>query len=400
MFSRRLAVPTVAGAFALALSLSACGSADEAGADSSGPIKIGVVAPLTGPFSPLGAGDKAAIEQEVKTINAAGGVLGRDLEVTIKDDKTDVPQSVTEFNQLAADKSYTAILSSAFVSASTAAGPSAESNKIPTISLGPVSAFADGSNPYAFTGVAIPEVYAQAMVDYVADQGYQSLAIGYTGKDVYGEVGQDATVAAAEEAGIDIVVDESFDPSATDFSPLITKVKAAEPDAFLVWGAGPPPVIITKQFAGSGIPLLMTGAQASQLYVEPAGEAAEGVTMTSSIAVPGRELPAGPLKDVVDAFTGPWLEAQDTYPPQFAFDGATGVQLLEAAIEKAGSADREKVRDALESLDVLTPTGRFSFSEDDHAGLDTDAVAIVVVQDGDLKATPYSLARFETDLPE
>jgi branched-chain amino acid transport system substrate-binding protein len=400
MFNRRLAVPTVAGAFTLALSLAACGSADEAGTDSSGPIKIGVVAPLTGPFSPLGSGDKAAIEQEVKAINAAGGVLGRDLEVTIKDDKTDVPQSVTEFNQLAADKSYTAILSSAFVSASTASGPSAESNKIPTISLGPVSAFADGSNPYAFTGVAIPEVYAQAMVDYIVDQGYTSLAIGYTGKDVYGEVGQKATVAAAGEAGIDIVVNESFDPSATDFTPLITKVKEAKPDAFLVWGAGPPPVIITKQFAGSGIPLLMTGAEASQLYIEPSGEAAEGVTMTSSIAVPGRELPAGPLKDVIDAFTGPWLEAQNSYPPQFAFDGATGIQLLAAAIEKAGSADREKVRDALESLDVLTPTGRFAFSEDDHAGLDTDAVAIVVVQGGDLKATPYSLARFETDLPE
>jgi len=359
-----------------------------------------VVVPLTGPFSPLGLGDKAAIEQEVEAINEAGGVLGRDLEVTIKDDKTDVPQSVTEFNQLAADPSYSAILSSSFVSASTAAGPSAESNKIPTISLGPVSAFADGSNPYAFTGVAIPEVYAQAMVDYVADQGYESLAIGYTGKDVYGEVGNEATVAAAEEAGIEVVLDESFDPSATDFSPLISKVKSADPDAFLVWGAGPAPVIITNQFADSGIPLLMTGAQASQLYVEPAGAAAEGVTLTSSIAVPGRELPAGPLKDLVDGFTTPWLESEDAYPPQFAFDGATAIQLLKAAIEEAGSADREKVRDALESLDVLTPTGRFAFSEDDHAGLDTDAVAIVEVQDGDFKATPYSLERFTTDLPE
>jgi branched-chain amino acid transport system substrate-binding protein len=238
------------------------------------------------------------------------------------------------------------------------------------------------------------------MVDYVADQGYESLAIGYTGKDVYGEVGNEATVAAAEEAGIEVVLDESFDPSATDFSPLISKVKSADPDAFLVWGAGPAPVIITNQFADSGIPLLMTGAQASQLYVEPAGAAAEGVTLTSSIAVPGRELPAGPLKDLVDGFTTPWLESEDAYPPQFAFDGATAIQLLKAAIEEAGSADREKVRDALETLDVLTPTGRFAFSEDDHAGLDTDAVAIVEVQDGDFKATPYSLERFTTDLPE
>jgi len=395
MFSTRVAALTVVGA----LSLAACGSA-EGGTDSTGPIKIGMVVPLTGFLSPLGAGDKAAVEQEVKAINDAGGILGRQLEVTIKDDKSDVPQSVTEYNQLAADRDYTAILSSSFVSASTAIGPSAETSKIPTIALGPVSAFADGSNPYAFTSVAIPEVYAQAMVDYVAAEGYHTLAIGYSGDDIYGELGNGATVAAAEAAGIDVVVDEPYDQTSTDFSPLITKVKAADPDAFLVWGAGPAPVIITKQFADSGIPLLMTGAQASQLYVEPAGSSAEGVVMTSSIAVPGRELPAGPLKKLVDGFAQPWLATQKTYPPQFAFDGATGLQLLKAAIEKAGSADREKVRDALESLDVLTPTGRFSFSTEDHAGLDTDAVAMVEVKSGDFAATAYSRTRFATNLPE
>jgi branched-chain amino acid transport system substrate-binding protein len=397
MLTSRLAAVAAAGALSLT---AACGAADGGSSASAGPVRIGMVAPLTGFLSPLGAGDKAAVEQAVKQINADGGVLGRKLAVTIKDDKSDVPQSVTEFNQLAADKGYSAILSSSFVSASTAVGPSAQTSKVPIVALGPVSAFADGSNPYAFTGVAIPEVYAEAMVDYLAAQDFKTLAVAYTGKDLYGEVGNKATVAAAKKAGIDVVLDEPYDQTATDFSVLVSKVKAAKPDGFLVWGAGPAPVIISKQFAGSGIPLLMTGAQASQLYVQPAADAAEGVVMTSSIAVPGRELPAGPLKDLVDAFTAPWLKTNDTYPPQFAFDGATGIQLLKTAIEKAGSTDREKVRDALESLDALTPTGRFTFSKTDHAGLDTDAVAIVKVENGDLKATPYSLQRFTANLPK
>jgi branched-chain amino acid transport system substrate-binding protein len=160
-------------------------------------------------------------------------------------------------------------------------------------------------------------------------------------------------------------------------------------------------VIITKQFASTGIPLFMTGAEASNLYIEPSGAEAEGVTMTSSIAVPGRELPAGPLKKLVDDFGTPWQEANDgAWPPQFAFDGVTAIQLLKAAIEKAGSSDRQEVRDALETLDVLTPTGRFTFSADDHAGLGTDAIAIVKVKDADLVATDYSLDGFKTDLPE
>ena len=49
---------------------------------------------------------------------------------------------------------------------------------------------------------------------------------------------------------------------------------------------------------------------------------------------------------------------------------------------------------------MLTPTGRFTFSKTDHAGLDTDAVAIVKVENGDLKTTPYSLQRFSTNLPK
>ena len=132
--------------------------------------------------------------------------------MTIKDDKTDVPQSVTEYNQMAADQSYTAILSSSHVGASTAIGPSAETNKIPTIALGPVSAFKDGSNDYAFTCVAIPELYAEAMVDYIAAQGYESIAIGHSSEDPYGQVGNDATVEAADAAGIDVVLERAHRP--------------------------------------------------------------------------------------------------------------------------------------------------------------------------------------------
>ncbi len=398
MTKKPLIALVVAGLLVLT---AACGNSSSGSSSSSGPVKIGVVAPLTGPFAPLGLGDKAAIEQEVARINADGGVLGRKLEVTINDDKTDVPQSVTEFNQLAADKSYTAILSSSNVAASTAAGPSMASSRIPTIALGPVSAFKDGKNKYAFTCVAIPELYGEALVDYLKAEGMTKVAVAYTGKDPYGSVGNKATVDAAKEAGLDVVLDKEIDVAATDFTPVISQVKAAKPDAFVVWVAGPAAVIITKQFAGSGIPLMMTGAEASNLYVEPAGQGGERVTMTSNIAVPGRELPAGPLKDSIDAFANPWLKANDgVYPPQFAFDGTTGLQLLVAAVEKAKSTDRDKVRDALESLDLLTPTGRFHFSPTDHGGIGKDAIAIVQVKGGELKATPYSLEQFKSNLPE
>jgi branched-chain amino acid transport system substrate-binding protein len=399
MSSKTLIAVALAGGLALA----GCGSSSGGDTSSSdtGPIKIGMVAPLTGPFSPLGAGDKAAAEQEVKKINDAGGIGGRKIELTVKDDKSEVPQSVSLYNQFAADRTYNAVLSSANVSASTAIGPSAISTKTPTLTLGPVSVFADGSNPYAFTIPATPAVYAKKMVEYFSAQGMKTLSVAYSGKDVYGATGNEATKAAAQEAGIKIVLDEPVDPGATDFTPMITKVKAAKADAFLLWLAGPGPVIITKQLQGTGIKLYGTGANASNLYVQPAGKAAEGVVMSSSIAVPGSELPAGPLKTLVDDFAGPWQAANEgVYPPQFAFDGVTGIQLLKAAIEKAGSSDRQAIRDALEGLDVLTPTGRFTYSKTNHSGLTGDAVAVVTVKDGKLMATDFSLKQFATTLPK
>jgi branched-chain amino acid transport system substrate-binding protein len=366
-----------------------------------GPIRIGMVVPLTGPYSPLGLGDKAAAEQEVAAINAAGGINGREVELVVKDDKTDVTQSVTEFNQLAADDSFSIILSSSFVSASAASGSSAEQNQIPILALGPVSAFADGSNEWAFTVPATPEVYAQALVDYFVAEGIETLSIGFQGEDVYGQTGSDATIAAATAAGIEIVLTEAFDGGATDFTPLITHVKDAGADGFLVWGAGPAPVIITKQLEGQGIRTFMTGAEASNLYIEPSGSAAEGIVLSSSIAVVGDEIPAGPLKDSIDAFVGPWKEANDgVYPPQFAFDGLAAIQLAKAAIEKAGSSDRAAIRDALESLDVLTSIGRFTYSATNHSGLDSSAIAIAEIKDGTFIATDYTLGQFETNLPK
>lgn len=399
MGSRKVAALALVGGLALA----GCGSASSGsgGSADKGPIKIGMVTPLTGPYSPLGTGDKGAAEQEVKKINDTGGILGRQVELTVVDDKTDVTQSVTEYNKLAADKSYSAILSSANVSASTAIGPSAISTKTPTLTLGPVSAFADGSNPYAFTVPATPAVYAQKMAEYFAASGVKTLAIGYTGKDVYGKTGHEATLAALDKVGVKVLLDEPFDPGATDFTPLITKVKAAQADGFLLWAAGPAPVIITKQLQGTGIKLYGTGANASSLYSKPAGDAAEGVVLSSSIAVAGAEVPAGPLKTEIDSFAQPWLQANDNvYPPQFAFDGVTGVRLLRAAIEKAGSTDREAIRDALENLDVLTPIGRFTYSKTNHSGLTPDAIAMVEVKGGAFVATDFTKKQFTTNLPK
>ncbi|SIR64759.1 ABC transporter substrate-binding protein [Microbacterium sp. RURRCA19A] len=395
----RRTVPLAATA-ALALALTAC-SGGTATSSASGPVKIGMVVPLTGFLSALGQGDKEAAERAVADINAAGGIDGRQVQLTVVDDKADVTESVKQFNQLASDPSYSAMLASSFVSAATAVGSTAQSAKIPTIALSPVDAFADGSNPYAFTSPPVPAVYARALVDYWVAQGVKTLAIGYTGGDLYGGNGEKATVEFAEKAGIQVVLDEAYDQTSTDFTPLITKVVAAKPDAFVVWGAGPAPVIITKQIAGKGVPTYVTGAEASDLYLQPAGDAAEGVVAAATVALAGDALPDGPYKSKVMAVVKPWQDANNgATPPEFAFGGASGIELLASAIDRADSTDRQKIRDALEQTDLLTSNGHYTYSATDHMGLDATSLAIFQVEGGKWVPTDYATKKFATELPQ
>ncbi len=120
------------------------------------------------------------------------------------------------------------------------------------------------------------------------------------------------------------------------------------------------------------------------------GEAAEGIVLSSNLAVAGAALPDGDLKTQIDDFAAVWAESDSAadypYPPQFAFEGAAALQLIKAAIEAAGTTDHAAVRDALEGLDVLTVVGRKAYSPTDHVGSTTADLAIVQIQGGDFVA--------------
>src|SRR5437588_226979 len=113
-------------------------------------------------------------------------------------------------------------------------------------------------------------------------------------KNAYAVAGHDSTKKILDQAGIQLVDDETFETSQTNFAPQFAKIADTRPDYLLVWATGAPPVVITKGWADlkNGIPLMMTAAEASTLYVQPAGAAAEGVFVQGSMGVLGQSLPA------------------------------------------------------------------------------------------------------------
>jgi branched-chain amino acid transport system substrate-binding protein len=387
---RRLAA--LATGIALTLAATSCGDDDSpGGADEQGPIRIGQIASLTGNYQPLGTEDQKAVALAVEEVNAAGGVLGRQVEVVVKDDQSQPDQSVLAWGELA-DGGAAAVIGSPFSNSALATIPRVDRDEIPYVSLTPADEQVDPIHPYVFVVPALSGTYAERMLQYFQDTGVTQVAVAYDTRSSYAVAGWAGMQAKAAEYGVTLLGPEEFQTSTTEFSAVFTHVRSTQAQALVAWATGPPAVALTKQYASAGLdlPLVLTGAQASPLFLEPAGPDAEGVTVLSSVGVVGSALPDGPLKTAVDDLTAAYQSSYGYPPPQFAQDGYAGAQLLFAAIEAAGSTEPAAIRDALEGLSLVTPNGVYQYSDSDHSGLTMDYISVNTVQDGEFVPTDWA----------
>jgi branched-chain amino acid transport system substrate-binding protein len=368
----------------------ACGGSDDSG-DEQSSIKIGQIVSLTGNYSALGTDNKKSVELAVEQLNAAGGLLGKRVELTIKDDKSQPDQSVLAFNDLKGT-GVSAIIGSPFSNSALATIPLVDREKIPYLSLTAADEQVTPVHPYVFVVPAIAGTYADRMLQYLKAVNLTKVAVAYDTKSSYAVAGFKGTQAKAAQYGITLVATEEFQTTATEFSAVFTHVKSSGAQALAVWATGAPAVALTKGYATAGldIPLVLTGAQASKLFLDPAGAAAEGVTVSSSIGVVGDHLPAGPQKDVVAELTTAFQTRYGYPPPQFAQDGYSAVKLLTAAVTNAKSTDHEKIQAALESLTLLTPNGTYTYSAADHSGLSGTFISVNTVRGGTFVPTDWA----------
>lgn len=379
-------------AAALVLATAGCAGDGESGGDDD-PIRVGQIVSLTGNYSPLGTENQKSVALAVEQINAAGGIGGRTVELSVRDDKSLPDQAVLAFNELK-DRSD-AIIGSPFSNSALATIPLVDREEIPYISLTPADEQVNPVHPYVFVVPALSGTYAEAALQYFQASKLTRVAVAYDTKSSYAAAGFKGLQSKAPAYGVTLNPIEQFQTTATEFGAVFTHVRASDAQALMVWATGAPAVALTKQYAASGlsIPLMLTGSQASKLFLDPAGPAAEGVTIASSIGVVGASLPAGAQKAAIEELSTAFQAKHGYPPPQFAQDGYSGVKLLAAAIDKAGGVDRKKVRDALEGLTLTTPNGTYTYSASNHSGLTTDFIAINTVRGGGFEPTAYSKAK-------
>ena len=366
-----------------------CAALGNAPGTSSGPIRVGMVTSLTGNYAPLGTNDKLAVQQIVDGVNAKNGINGRKIELQIVDDGSDPNQTVIQFNKVIGDGAV-AVLGPPQSTADLAIKPIANEKKIPTISLGAADDQVVPVTPYMWMTAPLSSQVANVCVSFIKSQGKTKLAMLYDTKNAYAVAGHDATKKVLDQFGIQLVDDETFETSQTNFAPQFAKIADAKPDFLLVWATGAPPVVITKAWAdlNNGIALMMTAAEASTLYVQPSGAAAEGVFVQASMGVLGDSLPAGnKYKKAIDEFAGPFKQANNYYPPQFAWDGMIAASLLVDAITRKGAAS-ENIRAGLDSVSLDTPQGHYTFTPQKHNGMPDSANVMSVIRGGQFVPAP------------
>ncbi|MFZ5790456.1 MAG: branched-chain amino acid ABC transporter substrate-binding protein [Pseudomonadota bacterium] len=321
-------------------------------------ITIAVAGPITGDLAEFGAQMKRGAEKAVADINAAGGVMGKQLKLEVGDDACDPKQAVAVANDLVAKG--VVFVAGHFCSGSSIPA-SAVYHEEGILQITPAS-----TNP-KFTDDAAASGWDTVFRtcgrdDQQGDFAGAWIAEHFKGKNVaivddksaYGKGLADLTRAALNKAGMKEVINESITAGEQDYTALVSKLKQAKVDVIYFGGYHPEAALIVKQSREQGLNAqLLSGDSLNTLeFATLAGKAADGVMFTN--AAEARNLPTA--AKVVEEFRKEGFE-----PEGYTLSTYAAIQVWAQAVAKAGATDAEKVAAALRSQDWDTVIGKLGF---------------------------------------
>ncbi len=372
---RKYALPLIAAAaFATAIGASAAKAQN---------LNIATAGPMTGEYAAFGDQMKHGAQKAVQDINAKGGVLGKNLALSIGDDACDPKQAVAVANDFVSKGII-------FV-----AGHFCSGSSIPASSVyheeGILQMTPASTNP-KFTEDPAAAGWGTVFRTCGRDDQQGSfagpwIAQHFKGKNVaviddkstYGKGLADLTRTAMNAAGLKEVLNDEITAGDKDYSALVSKLKAANVDVIYFGGYHPEAALIVKQSREQGLnaQLLSGDSLNTQEFATLAGAAADGVMFTN--ASEARNLPSA--KDVVDEFRKDGFE-----PEGYTLSTYAAVQVWAMAVAKAGTTDAKKVADTLRSQSWDTVIGKLGF--DAKGDLTSSTYVWYVFKDGKYAEAP------------
>jgi branched-chain amino acid transport system substrate-binding protein len=362
-----------AAAAALVVAL-ACGQGGESGG-AGGPqaIRVGHVASLTGDTATFGRSADRGMRLAIEELNAAGGVLGRPLELVTEDDRSVTEEARSAAQKLLQRDRVVALLGEVASSRSLAAAPEAQRARVPMISPASTNPKVTEVGDYIFRTCFIDPFQGAVMARFaVQELGAKRVAILFDFKQDYSVGLADFFRKTFVELGGEIVADERYTSGDIEFRAQLTTIRAARPDAIFVPGYYTELGLIAKQARelGLGVPLLGGDGWDSEKTLEIGGAAVEGYFFSTHYAADSDD-------PRVQEFVKRYRAAHGELPDAMGALGYDTARILADALVRAGSTEGPKLRDAIAATrDFEGVTGHISIDEQRNARKDAVVLKI------------------------
>ena len=331
------------------------------GEASTDPIYFAWYGPMTGDSKQYGDTEKVAVELALEKINGEmGGLLGgRELIVDFYDDKNDAKEAVTIANKIVGEGKYVASIGGFGSTPSMAAAPIYEEAQI--INYSPTASHADYSaiGDFIFRNTPTQSLETTAYADYVYNElGIKTVCILNVNDDWGNNIAKIFT-ERFEELGGQVLSTESYLPNqTTDFTPMISKAKTLNPEAFFPIAYYQDSANILKQADSLDfdVQMILSSSTLKQELLDLAGDLANGCFLMNCYTP---DIDTERFKEVIGEYEARTGKAGDAFVMQ-TYDV---VMQLAQAVEEAGTDDPVAVRDVLDGMTYECLAGEYTMNE-------------------------------------
>ena len=342
--------------------LTACGAAgsNAPGGGEADSVKVGVLAPLTGANAEFGKAFEVAMTMAMEEVNAAGGINGKTLELVFQDSKGDAKESSDLCRQYVDNEDIVAVLGDFTSTACMADAPIVKEAEMAILSPTASNPAFTEMNDCTFGIIGKQDADSRYYAHYVLqeDAGVDNVSIIYIESD-WGNAAMSNFVDEAGKIGLNIVEMASFVQDEKDFSSIITKMKAANPDHIAIMDQGATSQIINQiRTSGWDVSLSTNGPGTSQQLIDLCGENCEGLLLTTPFFF-------DPENEKEMAWRDEFTERAGFAPTVHSVNAYDCALLISEAIRQCGDdITRENVRDKLAAIDFSGGlTGQIKFDE-------------------------------------
>ncbi|MFY9315200.1 MAG: ABC transporter substrate-binding protein [Burkholderiales bacterium] len=350
------------------------------------PIKIGAFLAVTGGAAFLGDPEQKTLELYVEKLNAAGGVLGRKLQLVSYDSAGDAEKARTFVKRLIEQDKVDVLVGGSTTGETMAVVPLVEAAGVPFISLAGAVVIVEPVKKWVFKTPHTDRMACERIFLDMRSRGIQRVGL-ISGAGGFDKSMRAQCLGVAATYSIQIVADEAYGAGDTDMTAQLTKIKnATGVQAVLNAGFGAGPAIVTKNFKqlGMSVPLYQSHGVASKEFIKLAGDAAEGVRLPAAAVLVAEQLPADDKqRPVAVAYKKAYESRYKQEISTFGGHAHDGLMLAVEAMKRAKSTDKAKVRDAIESTKGYIGTGGVvNMTPADHMGLDLNHFRMLEVKKG------------------